>query len=1555
MIKHPGNFFLGRKILLPFVAAAMAAFTGLVSANPIGGQVTAGQIRISDVAGLTTITQTDMRGIVNWQDFSIGAGEITQFIQPNASAVTLNRVVGGVPSSLNGTLSANGRVYLINPSGILVGPTGRINTAAFVASTLDVPDGEFLAGENMRFTGASLEGVVNLGIITAAEGDVILMGRSVENAGTINAPNGVAALAAGSDILMRAAGDERVVINAGNAGGGKGVTNSGAINAAQAELKAAGGNVYELAVNNTGMVRATGLRKTKGGRVILSASGGGGAVVNRGQVIAKNSDGGGGKIKLGGGQGGSSTNEGNLNASADDSGKPGGTVEMLGDRVTVGNGSTIDVSGSDGGLVAIGISEELAAQATPAGGLAALAQSPGAKAAVQTTFESDSRILANSTISGNGGNIIVWSDLRTIVGGVFEAKAGATSGNGGLIETSGKLGLTIAPGTRVNSAAPNGVAGTWLLDPAGIQVTNTPGGLSGPTHTQNANVNNVTASDVLGALTAGTNVTIQTTAAFPLSNRDIVVDAALPLLSTNPDVTLSLLSAGGIVINQQIGGVDAPLGFNMTATSGSIDVSNTGSILAKTIYAAASGSITLAGNVKAQGGTMFLQSNQDIIFTGGTVQAQGGTMYLQSNRDIIFAGGTVQSPVLDLRAGAKIYSNAAGTVVTGGSLALRTGPQGVGSASVPLGTSVTRLEALVGYVPASPVAGGVFIENTGVTELNIGGVDAGLSGVQVPIDAAYKDIFISTSGSLLIGDAGGDRVTGPSDVGLFSSADLKVFNNNANSVRSHFGAVTLSSVSTMEIGEFFSGRTGSIRGATGVNLLPGGALVIRAGSAVRASGTGDVFVMGGDQVSLFGGRIETFGGNVTIFTGPNTLFSTGGGSSAGIDTTVGGATHGNIILNADHFDIQSPINAGSRTVTIKPVLGNRSVDLGSETLGKISLTDFELSQITANQVNIFSGDLGGDILVSSPLNHPASNGLGLFTPVGRADINAAFNRGAASIGIFTDSGLGGTGRLTAGEVVLFSGSGGIDYNGEIIASNLRFQATGNVVLQNAGNNIGTLGSSTGGTGFGGIILVDGVGDLTISDPVTTTGAFLSLKTPGNLIINAGGSLTSSFLVQLDISSGNLINQNPSAAAISNRYVVYERDPFGPHAKGGLIAPDFATVVKIGDLNNDPNGGVNSVFYYTNLTPPRNTPTPPKSPTGGPFPPSTLEVGNVVKPPVPVSQAAIDKWGPEVAELLAKKGFDAESLLTQSISTGGPFSPQTRDLINEGIREASANNNYLVDRYLREVLNSRAQNTDGLTINQINALQGAGIPFTRPEFNLYEYAGKMIAEHPGKLPADPARVSGYLLEYTRDVPINILKSPEAQNILFKLAEQSLLLETAEKQKNELINAKSNMVRIRANAERDMQIVAKDLGLPPIKGDFRKVVDTFFNRNAELVDAAKKLGPSAVKALAANTSVIKSNLNTADANAAIVEKLPSEAKIETAITIHENQIDYWKEKLAGLRMPSEKAAPVKPDPAVTQAPAVNQPTTTRTESNTVIWKNGAPYLQNADGSLTFIGAK
>lgn len=253
--------------------------SGLIYANPTGGVVTGGAT-LSELGDTLTINQVDQRVIIQWDSFSIALGEVTNFDQP-AGGTALNRVMLANPSEIFGQLTATGNVILINPNGILVGATGQIDTAGFMASTLDVSNEQFLAGGDLRFNGSSDNGVTNLGSITAREGDIFLLGSSVTNVGTLTAANGTVGLAAGDQILVSATGDERVFVEVSS--GGK-VEHSGEIRAAIAELKAMGTDPNVIAVSVEGLVEVTGVQRV-GGKVYLS--GGEGKVFVNAPIEAK--------------------------------------------------------------------------------------------------------------------------------------------------------------------------------------------------------------------------------------------------------------------------------------------------------------------------------------------------------------------------------------------------------------------------------------------------------------------------------------------------------------------------------------------------------------------------------------------------------------------------------------------------------------------------------------------------------------------------------------------------------------------------------------------------------------------------------------------------------------------------------------------------------------------------------------------------------------------------------------------------------------------------------------------------------------------------------------------------------------------------------------------------------------------------------------------------------------------------------------------------------------------------------------------------------------------
>jgi len=286
---------------LPYRRLAIGALIGLTALQPVlpaasiptGGSFTAGLGNISANGNVLNINQSSLRGIIDWKTFSIGQNSSVNF--HNGSGATLNRVTGVLPTSILGQLLASGSVYILNPEGILIGHGATVHTGGdFLASTLNIPNNAFLAGGSLLLGGTSNATVVNLGDLASTGGNVYLIGHSIQNGGSINTPNGTTGLAAGSQVLLaNSATDQHVFVKA--AGGD--VTNSGYINAAQAELRSNGGNIYALAGNNGGAIRVTGTA-TRGGHAWLVAENGTANV--SGVISAQDVDGTGGAIETSG-------------------------------------------------------------------------------------------------------------------------------------------------------------------------------------------------------------------------------------------------------------------------------------------------------------------------------------------------------------------------------------------------------------------------------------------------------------------------------------------------------------------------------------------------------------------------------------------------------------------------------------------------------------------------------------------------------------------------------------------------------------------------------------------------------------------------------------------------------------------------------------------------------------------------------------------------------------------------------------------------------------------------------------------------------------------------------------------------------------------------------------------------------------------------------------------------------------------------------------------------------------------------------------------------------
>jgi|TARA_B110001469_G_scaffold55681_1_gene53696 filamentous hemagglutinin family protein len=234
---------------------------------PTQGLITDGSASINQSSAALTINQTSDSLSIDWNSYSIGTDHQVTYNQPSSSSTVLNRVTGGQASSILGQINANGRVFLVNPNGIVFAPGAQVDVGSLVASTLDVS----LQGTDFVFEGASSAGISNAGVISAAKGGTIgLIAARLENTGTLSAPAGSVVLGAGSRVRLNMGGLVSLEVEQGALDAL--INQGGAIHADGGLIylgaKAANA-VAQTVINHTGITRARTLATGQDGNIYL--------------------------------------------------------------------------------------------------------------------------------------------------------------------------------------------------------------------------------------------------------------------------------------------------------------------------------------------------------------------------------------------------------------------------------------------------------------------------------------------------------------------------------------------------------------------------------------------------------------------------------------------------------------------------------------------------------------------------------------------------------------------------------------------------------------------------------------------------------------------------------------------------------------------------------------------------------------------------------------------------------------------------------------------------------------------------------------------------------------------------------------------------------------------------------------------------------------------------------------------------------------------------------------------------------------------------------------
>ncbi|MEI6732758.1 MAG: YDG domain-containing protein, partial [Comamonadaceae bacterium] len=243
---------------------------------PTGAQVVSGLASVTQSGNAMTVRQGSDKLVANWSTFNIGKDASVQFVQPGSSSVALNRISDNSASQIFGSLSANGQVFLLNPSGIVFGPTARVDVGSLVASTLDLSNENFLSGSYQFARNGFAGSVVNQGVIQASGGAgsvVAFIAPQVSNSGSITASGGNVALAAGDKVNLDFSGNGLIKVQVDQGTFNALAENKGLIQAdggAVIMTAKTASDLMDAVVNNEGTIQARTLQN-KAGRIMLLA------------------------------------------------------------------------------------------------------------------------------------------------------------------------------------------------------------------------------------------------------------------------------------------------------------------------------------------------------------------------------------------------------------------------------------------------------------------------------------------------------------------------------------------------------------------------------------------------------------------------------------------------------------------------------------------------------------------------------------------------------------------------------------------------------------------------------------------------------------------------------------------------------------------------------------------------------------------------------------------------------------------------------------------------------------------------------------------------------------------------------------------------------------------------------------------------------------------------------------------------------------------------------------------------------------------------------------
>ncbi|MBE9143178.1 CHAT domain-containing protein [Planktothrix mougeotii] len=1024
----------------------------------------------------------------SFEKLGLSQGEILNFISNPTIQNILGRVTGGDASFINGLIQVTGgnsNLFLINPAGIVFGENASLNIpASFTATTassigfgnqnwfqaLGENQWQTLVGtpRDFVFNSENPGSLVNLGNLTVSPGEnITILAGTVLNTGTISAPGGEITIAAVTgENLVRISQDGHLLNLELTSDIPQNSPSFTPLSLPELLTGGNSGNANQVQVNEQG-------------QVILTASG----------VAVPTEP-------------GTTILSGRIDVSSPT--QTGGNLQLAGEKIGLIN-STLDASGlTGGGTVLIG------------GDYKGLGDFPTSE---KTFISSDSFVNANALATGNGGEVIVWSEDLTQVYGLIQVRGGTQNGNGGFVETSSRGILEI--NTTPDIAAPSGLGGTWLLDPNNIDIVDDTQGNT------NLNENFLSTGELLfnttddnarlsvfvlrSALTEG-NVIVETGDEGNNSqDGNITFQTSLDFDGIGDDRSLTLNAAGNIILDGQTISDSNPgdsdqLSLNFNAD---FENNNNGSVFIRNAIIDTNGgdfTATGRGNPTFRSGVLI--DNSQLNTLGGNINLEGIAVdNLPFNHGILLTNSSLNS--------------ANGNVtLTGTSGAQTDTNMGVWLEQSTINSDAGSINILGNSQGSQTNNIGILLNNNSTLQSTTGNIS--LIGSS---DNGLNSFGVNLNQSQILTIDGTIQLTGTS---AGSDGSVGIYVSESNIASTGTGIIDLRGNNN---------ATGDNN--DGISLLNNG-LIFSAGTGrINLSG---VSGEGNNSEGIFiaNGQIQTLDGDVSIQglgRGANTspgIFIGGGGEiiSSGI---------GNISLDG----LSNATGSGSHGISL---FGD--ANLTAKTTGNITLVGS--SSPTTNSQGIF--------ILDNPILQVSNGNLNL-TGVS----TAPFNGQGILLGnsFLTSSGTGTINLSGTG-----NGTGG-DSNGILLinAAQINSLSSGDINLQGRGaavpdsEGIGIFQGSQIQTNTGSI-LIDGVNNgentssVIIGDntPITTTGS-------GRITISGNQDLFISSLTN----SGGAINLQSSEGSINSSFGTL--DSSSAVGNGGTVTIDAAGNISIASINS----------------------------------------------------------------------------------------------------------------------------------------------------------------------------------------------------------------------------------------------------------------------------------------------------------------------------------------------------------------------------------------------------